>query len=139
MLPLITVTPRSEILFFTAYLRLKPHLTLTTRCPVLTYASVVHPGVAGPAQGLLHLPLQGDGGLGRSHVRHGLVGFGLQGQQSRADLLRQRARLGAVAFPPETVTDTKLYLLILSMKPAKWSRSNPSLTITRKGNITLED
>lgn len=73
--------------------------------PALTYSSVVHARVVHPAQGLLHLALQGDGGLGRPHVGHGPVGFGLQGQQRRPDLLGQGTGLGTVAFPPEAETD----------------------------------
>lgn len=66
----------------------------------LTYSSVVHSRVVHPAQGLLHLALQGHSRFGWSHVGHGSVGFGLQGQQCCPNLLCQRSGLWTVTFAP---------------------------------------
>lgn len=87
------------------YLCLNPNTTSSFPRAVtqalLTYSSVVHARVVDPAQRLLHLPLQGHCRFGGPHVGHGAVGFGLQGQQSRPDLLGQSSGLGAVAFTTE--------------------------------------
>lgn len=67
----------------------------------LTDSSVVHSRVVHPAEGLFHLALQGDGWLGRSHVGHSTVGFGLEGQQCRSNLLCQCTGLWTITFTPE--------------------------------------
>lgn len=65
----------------------------------LTHSAVLQGGVVNPALGLLHLPLQIDGGLGRPAVGHGLVGLGLQVLQRRSDLLGEGPGFGSVALP----------------------------------------
>lgn len=88
-------------IFETNYCIITP---LSSHPAPLTYSSVVHSRVVHPTEGLLHLALQGYCRLGWSHVGYGAVGFRLQGQQRRPNLLSECTGLRTVTFTPETVT-----------------------------------
>lgn len=113
--------------------------------PPLTYSSVVHAGVVHPAQRLLHLALQGDGGFGWSHIGHGAVGLGLQGQQRRSNLLGQCTSLRAVTFTPETKTDREMIRGSKQKGAIKYRpeahemfKVKPLLDTILKGNTTIK-